>query len=115
MNMKRKPNTLDKGVIRHIIFKENGQWYGAALELNIVVEGDDPNQTIYYLDEAVRGYIKSARKVKARPAILNQNAGEYELMWQTLQLRYSQGKSVPAARKLPQEVHTFGFTPLVPA
>ena len=65
-------NTLQKGSVRTIIFKEKGQWFGVALDFNIVEAGDDPREVMIMLDEAIRGYVDSARKAKLRPHVLNQ-------------------------------------------
>ncbi len=39
-------NTLNKGSIRYIVFKEDDTWYGVALEFNIVESGDNPTEVI---------------------------------------------------------------------
>lgn len=79
-------NTLERGSVRYVVFqdKKDSVWYAAALEFNIVESGDDPQQTLFSLFEAIRGYVASARKIKARPAILNQKPDpEYEKIWHT--------------------------------
>ncbi len=79
-------NTLKKGSVRFIIFREEGVWYGACLEFNIVESGDTPREAMLLLFEAVQGYLESARKIKARPHILNQKADpEYESLWNELE------------------------------
>ncbi len=79
-------NTLQKGTVRFVIFKENSAWYAAALEFNIVEAGDTPQEALLLLFESVQGYLESARKIKARPNILNQKIDpEYEAMWRALQ------------------------------
>ena len=35
-------NTLKRGSVRYIIFKEKDIWYGVALEFNIIEQGDNP-------------------------------------------------------------------------
>ncbi|MFA5747200.1 MAG: hypothetical protein WC926_03960 [Candidatus Paceibacterota bacterium] len=93
-------NTLQKGNVRFIIFREQKAWYGICLEFNIVEAGDTPQEAMVLLYEAVEGYLESARKVKARPGILNQAADEeYEKMWEDLQQR----KNIRA-----KEVFSFG-------
>lgn len=75
-------NTLQKGSVRVIIFRDGDTWYGVALEFNIVEEGDNPREVMILLDSAIRGYIDSAKKLKARPHILNQKPDqEYEKLW----------------------------------
>lgn len=77
-------NTLQKGSVRYIVFREGKTWYGAGLEFNIVESGDTPQEAMLLLFEAIRGYVESARKIKARPYILNQNPdAEYERMWES--------------------------------
>ncbi len=78
-------NTLQKGNVRFIIFREGNIWYGVCLEFNIVETGDNPREATLLLFEAVEGYLESARKIKARPHILNQKPDrEYEAMWDNL-------------------------------
>ena len=83
---KKFKNTLQNGSVRFIIFKEEGAWYGVALEFNIVEQGDDPQEVLFLLFEAMAGYVESAKKAKARPHILNQTPDpEYEKLWNTLE------------------------------
>ena len=65
-------NTLQKGSARFIIFREGDSWYGVCLDFNIIEAGDTPQEAMLLLSEAIEGYLESARKVKARPYILNQ-------------------------------------------
>ncbi len=75
-------NTLQKGTIRSVIFKEGDEYFGAALELNIVERGDTPQETMVLLDEAVKGYVDAARKAKLSIGVLNQDVNtEYEALW----------------------------------
>ena len=93
-------NTLQKGSVRFIIFREGDVWYGTCLEFNIVESGDAPQEAMLLLFEAVEGYLESARRIKARSRILNQRPEhEYETMWNDLQER----KKVHA-----KDVFTFG-------
>lgn len=99
-------NTLQKGSVRYIVFKERNKWYAVGLEFNIVEAGNDPREVLLSLFEAIQGYVKSASKVKARPYVLNQKADEaYENLWNALHQ-----KKVPAYK--PNEpipfVYTFG-------
>lgn len=65
-----------------MVFKEGNTWYAVGLEFNIVEAGDDPREVLLRLFEAIRGYVNSARKIKARPFILNQKPdSEYETLW----------------------------------
>lgn len=78
-------NTLQKGSVRFIIFREGNNWYGVGLEFNIVEYGSTPQEAMLLLFEAIRGYVESAKKIKARPYILNQKPdSEYEQMWRHL-------------------------------
>ncbi len=94
--MGKYKNTLQKGSVRYIVFKEDGLWYAVGLEFNIVEEGSTPQEAILFLFEALSGYVESARKIKVRPAILNQKSdAEYEKMWQNIQeKKASQTKNV---------------------
>ena len=84
-------NTPQSGQFRWIIFKEAGDWIGAALEFNIVVTGEDPRVVEAELNEAVVGYLESTRAIKGfRPqqinAVLNQETDEeYETRWNNAQ------------------------------
>ncbi len=98
-------NTPQKGQIRSIIFKEGDTWYGVALEFNIVEEGDDPREVMVMLDEAIRGYVESAKQARLGSSVLNQEVDpEYEQMWQNLQ----QNKAV----KSPIQVYNTSITNL---
>ena len=93
-------NTLQKGSVRFIIFREGGAWYGTCLDFNIVESGDTPQEAMVLLFDAVEGYLESARKIKARPHILNQKSDvEYERMWSNLE----EHKKIPA-----KEIFSFG-------
>lgn len=93
-------NTLQRGFVRFIIFREKNEWYGACLEFNIVELGDTPQEAMLLLNEAVEGYLESARKIKARPHILNQRPDpEYAIMWDKLQ----EHKKIPS-----REIYSFG-------
>ncbi len=96
-------NTLQKGSVRNIIFREGNMWFGVALEFNIVESGDDPREVMILLDEAIKGYVESAQKSKLRPIILNQEADpEYEKLWKILE----SNKPIPT----PYQVHSFTRT-----
>lgn len=83
--MKHK-NTLQKGKVRFIVFKENDTWHAVGLEFNIVESGDTAQEAILLLFESLSGYVEAARKIKARPIILNQKPdSEYEEMWRNRQ------------------------------
>ncbi len=84
--MSKHKNNLQRGSTRIMVFKENGEWYAVALELNIVESGTNPREAMLLLFEAVSGYIKAAKKTRANYLILNQKTDEeYEKMWQKLQ------------------------------
>lgn len=80
-------NTLKQGTYRWMIFKDDGTWVGVAMEFNIVITADDPRVVQMELDEAVIGYLESAKKIKGfRPqqvnGLLNQTTEkEYEDRW----------------------------------
>ncbi len=84
--MKSFKNTLQKGSVRYVIFKERDTFFGVALEFNVIVEAASQIEAIVLLNEAVQGYLESARKLKLRPHILNQiTLPEYEQMWEEIQ------------------------------
>ncbi len=99
-------NTLNKGSVRYIIFKEDDVWYGVGLEFNIVEEGDNPLEVMASLFQAIEGYVETARKLKMRPIPLNQKTEkEYEDLWGRLQKsRAEKGISV-------KQIYSFGYNP----
>ena len=87
-------NTLSKGSVRSIIFREGDTWYGVALEFNIVEEGQDPLVVQASLYQAIKGYVQVARKFKMRPISLNQRPNkEYEELWRVLQSNVLKGRT----------------------
>ena len=80
--MVKYKNTLKKGLLRYVTFKEGDVWYAVCLEFNLVETGTTPQEALLLLLEASAGYLETARKIKARPAVLNQKSDEeYEEMW----------------------------------
>jgi len=103
-------NTLKKGSVRHIIFKEGDIWYGVALEFNIVEEGDDPVEVMASLFNAIQGYVQTARKLKLRPMPLNQTPEkEYQELWDRLEGSKKMTKVDMAAPI--RQVFNFGYSP----
>lgn len=99
-------NTLQKGSVRYIIFRERDTWYGVALEFNIVEEGDNPLEVMASLFQAIQGYVETARKLKMRPIPLNQKPDkEYQDLWEKLE----RSKTEKITR--PEQVYTFGHAP----
>lgn len=99
--MKHK-NTLQQGSIRYLIFKEGDVFFGVALEFNIVIEAAHPMEALLLLNEAVQGYLESARKAKLRSYVLNQRPDEeYEKMWQEYQGRKLKEKYERIVNRLP--------------
>ena len=97
-------NTLQKGQVRTIIFKEGGTWYGVALEFNIVEGGDSFDVVAHELQEAIEGYVEAIGKSKGSDfSPLNQKPDtEYETMWNKL----IANKPIPS----PIQVKQFGVT-----
>ena len=94
-------NTYEKGSVRTIIFKDRDVWVGVALEFNIVETGDDPREVFLMFDEAIHGYIISAKKSRIRPTVLNQVSDkEYENLWKNL--------NSPKPVKSPYQIYSFG-------
>ena len=106
----RYKNTLSKGSVRCIIFREGDTWYGVALEFNLVEEGQDPLEVMASLYQAIRGYVKTARKLKLRPLALNQKPDkEYEQLWNTLQSRAASKTNKTGATVGRKEIYHFGY------
>lgn len=75
-------NTPYSGSVRTVIFEEGGEWFGAALEFNIVEKGDSPQEVMMLLDNAVKGYVEASGKSKLSMGVLNQEVDpEYEALW----------------------------------
>lgn len=103
--MKKFKNTLQKGEIRFIIFKEEDTWYGVALEFNIVEQGENPQDVLLRTLQAAEGYLESAKKIKARPHILNQDVDpEWESLWRKLEEK----------KGVPYDIYSYGRQ-LIPA
>ena len=99
--MKKYKNTVQKGSVRYIIFKEASTWYGVALEFNLVEEGSDPEAVLFNLFDAMKGYVKACKISKSRPSMLNQTPdSEYEKLWRDLE------ESKPISS--PFKVHNYG-------
>jgi len=102
-------NTLQKGRIRYIIFRDRKEdvWFGVGLEFNIIEEGEDPMVVMNSLLEATKGYLEAAKKMKLRPIILNQKSEkEYEELWKRLE----SGKAESAPSVIDnKEIHNFGY------
>ena len=95
-------NTLKKGSVRFLIFRDGGTYFGVALEFNVMVEASSPQEAFIFLNEAANGYLEAARKVKVRPNILNQKTDpEYEKMWDEYQDRKLKEKYENMVNKLP--------------
>ena len=98
-------NTLQKGVVRNIVFKEDDTWYAVGLEFNLVTEGDTPEIASFNLQEAIAGYLESLKSSKVgglrTEAILNQIPDpEYEALLNVLESQ----KPIPS----PYQVHSYG-------
>jgi hypothetical protein len=95
-------NTVQKGSVRYIVFKEKDTWYAVGLEFNIVEYAEDPQIALFRLFEAMKGYLESFKMIRgARPYALNQRPErEYEELWKKLRA----GKSV----KSPYQIDSFG-------
>jgi len=104
-------NTLNKGSVRYIIFKEDDVWYGVALEFNIVEEGDNPVEVMASLFQAMEGYVETAQRLKMRPMPLNQKPDkEYEEMWKGLERDKTEKDSKS------KQIYSFGHAPFsIPA
>ncbi len=101
-------NTLEKGSIRYIVFREQNIWYAVGLEFNIVESGTTPQEALLLLFEALEGYVETARKIKIRPHVLNQKPDiEYEQLWSYLHNQKLE-KGVPQSNFANKEIFTVG-------
>ena len=95
-------NTVQKGSVRYIVFKEKDIWYAVGLEFNIVEYAEDPQIALFRLFEALKGYLESFKLIRgARPYTLNQKSEkEYEELWNRLHSK----KPI----KSPYQIDSFG-------
>lgn len=106
-------NTIKKGSVRYIIFKEGLIWYGVALEFNLVEEGDNPVEVMASLFQAIQGYVETAKKIKMRPIPLNQILDkEYQDLWNRLENKEVEKSELK--QDIYQNIYTFGYAPLSP-
>jgi len=108
MKYKNLPN---RGSVRYIIFKQNGTWYGVALEFNLVEESDDPLRVMASLFQAIKGYVETVRKLKLRPMALNQKPDkEYEKLWAVLHAKIisDRGKGIQSVVNQ-KRIYDFGY------
>lgn len=87
---KIEENTSKAEAVRIIVYKnkKENQWYGVALEFNLVVSGDTSQEAQYELSEAILGYVDTLHAIKGLRDFspLNQKADEqYEQLWQALE------------------------------
>lgn len=102
-------NTLQKGSVRYVVFREDDIWYAAALEFNIVESGTTPQEAMFLLFEAMHGYVETAKKIHIRPHVLNQSVDkEYEQIWLSYNPDKKRSQKLQPVRRFWQEVFTTG-------
>lgn len=111
--MGKYKNTIERGKVRFIVFREEDTWFGVALEFNIVVEGSDQKSVLIEIIKAINGYVKSAKIASLRPSVLNQKPEkEYQRLWQVLEsgkeMKRNEGEELSIK---PSQVFTFGTVP----
>ena len=80
-------NTPQRGRYRWIVFRKGNEWVAAALEFNIVEVGDDPDVVYHEMQEAAKGYIEAAQKLRGfrhqvvNPILNQEPDPEYERLW----------------------------------
>ena len=100
--------TANPATIRYIVFREKDTWYGVALELNIVVDGDTADQVVASLFDAITGYhdVQDAPQFEGKtfhdPAVDPQ----YETLWK-------QAQQAKKPTKSPYQIYTSGTRQLV--
>ncbi|MBI4426713.1 MAG: hypothetical protein HY567_03985 [Candidatus Kerfeldbacteria bacterium] len=112
--MAKPKNTVERGRIRWIVFREGDTWYGVALEFNLVVEADHPQTALFELHSAIEGYLEAVKSARMRPIVLNQQPDfEYALLWKLLNAKrvHSRSGTQARARISPQQVFSFGTVP----
>lgn len=110
-------NTVKRGTYRWMIYKEGDTWLGIALEFNIVVTGEDPRLVELELQEAVIGYLESAKRLKGFRTeqvnkLLNQKTDkEYEVRWTKATRTFSSANDKPVVSPL-SDVYKVGIANL---
>jgi len=94
-------NALKKDTARFIIFREDDEWYGIALEFGVVVTENTPEAVYASLATASKGYLDSVKEGNLRPfrakPLLNKDANsEYEQLWGNFQEK----KDIPSPIKI---------------
>ena len=94
--------------IRYIVFREKDTWYGVALELNIVVDGDTADQVVASLFDAITGYHDVQDDPQFEGKTFHEPAvdPEYEALWK-------QSQQAKGSIKSPLQVYTSGTRQLV--
>ena len=97
-------NTIQRGKVRYVVFKDGETWYAVGLEFNIVESADAPRIALNNLFDALQGYVESCRKIKgSRVSPLNQKVDEeYEKLWKNIHSK----KPI----KSPFQISTYGVT-----
>lgn len=90
-------NSVKKGTVRFIIFKERETWFGVALEFGIVIDADSSEDAYTQLQDATHSYLESFRDGSIRESeaepLLNKTAEpEYEELWN----RYHARQPIPS-------------------
>lgn len=101
--------TIKNNSVRYIVFKEADTWYAAGLEFNIVESGDDPDEALLLLFEAIRGYANSAKKLKSPQLLKQKTDPEYEKMWDDILDRHI----AESLKNVGKNIYTFGEKSLI--
>ena len=85
MSNKKGKNTLDKGVVRCLVYQlaDDGEdvYYATALEFNLTVSAEDGDSAFSVLREQMEAYVETAQE-KDAPELLNQEVDpNLERMW----------------------------------
>ncbi len=80
-------NTFKKGVSRVLIFEDKNEkvWYGVALDFNLVVDGNDPEEVRFNLRNLMVEFVESARLLGDENLLNQKTEKEYEEMWSSLE------------------------------
>jgi hypothetical protein len=90
-------NTPRQGSVRMIVFQDmqDRQWYGVALEFNIVVSAKNHIDVLNELYETMNSYIEATASIRGVKEYSNLNQTpieEYENLWMLLE----KGKNIPS-------------------
>ena len=76
-----RSNTFEKGRVRTLVFNDGGNWYGVALEFNLVIDASTQEEATAMLQSCIRDYLSVAVETDNLDAINQTPDPEYLKLW----------------------------------